>query len=183
MRAIDRLRQELASGASGSFGSTPHQEYEDSHARVRAPGEGEVDLSVYLKKKETPCDDPSETSLSERRGTAETADIVPDARTASRGPCTCCGQPVHWHDGLRNWFGDPVHLTCPPAVEAPATPYPDQRDSMAPPPDGPMQRAMAREMTKPRPASTITYAPVHIEQGGVEVWQAGPVPARGETEL
>ena len=33
---------------------------------------------------------------------------------ASRGPCVKCGQPVTWWNGLRNWFGELVHLVCPP---------------------------------------------------------------------
>ena len=35
-----------------------------------------------------------------------------DIKTASRGPCTHCGKPVVWHEGLRNWFGDLVHHAC-----------------------------------------------------------------------
>jgi hypothetical protein len=36
---------------------------------------------------------------------------------AERGPCYRCGHPVTWQNGLRNWFGDLVHLTCPEEFE------------------------------------------------------------------
>jgi hypothetical protein len=35
-----------------------------------------------------------------------------DIQTASRGPCYRCGEPVTWHDGMRNWFGKLVHHRC-----------------------------------------------------------------------
>jgi TubC N-terminal docking domain len=41
--------------------------------------------------------------------------------TSSRGPCVNCGEPVTWANGLRNSFGQLVHLTCPaPAPEGAA---------------------------------------------------------------
>jgi hypothetical protein len=30
----------------------------------------------------------------------------------SRGPCVHCDEPVTWHDGLRNWFGELTHHRC-----------------------------------------------------------------------
>ena len=38
---------------------------------------------------------------------------VLDWQTAPRGPCIHCGRPVDRLNGLRNWFGELVHLRCP----------------------------------------------------------------------
>jgi hypothetical protein len=40
-----------------------------------------------------------------------TAEVV-EIASASRGPCTYCGEPVTWRDGLRNWFGQLTHHRC-----------------------------------------------------------------------
>jgi hypothetical protein len=38
--------------------------------------------------------------------------------TGIRGPCIRCGEPVTWSNGLRDWFAELVHITCPaPAPE------------------------------------------------------------------
>ena len=43
--------------------------------------------------------------------TTELPDTVPEWE--SIGLCVNCGQPVTRINGLRNWFGQPVHLCCP----------------------------------------------------------------------
>ena len=48
----------------------------------------------------------------------------------SRGPCTHRANPVTRSNGLRNWFGDLVHLRCP---ELPPVPEPEQFEEVGEP--------------------------------------------------
>jgi hypothetical protein len=41
-----------------------------------------------------------------------------EQETASRGACVHCGEIVTWTNGLRNWFGELVHLSCSEAGHA-----------------------------------------------------------------
>jgi hypothetical protein len=55
---------------------------------------------------------PAELRAQIRQHKAELVELLAPVRSA-RGPCVNCGAPVTWTNGLRNWFGELVHLRCP----------------------------------------------------------------------
>jgi hypothetical protein len=64
------------------------------------------------EKREEESQRDRESEAAKAAKVAKAGEVVVDARTASRGPCYRCGQPVHRYDGLRNWFGELVHHRC-----------------------------------------------------------------------
>jgi hypothetical protein len=105
MKALDRLRQKIGDQNCGTYGSSSREESADSLARAGRARKEEEEVTNSLLYKDIPQDGSVRKTLSP--GSERT-----DISAKSRGPCSRCGQPVTWHDGLRNWFGDLVHHAC-----------------------------------------------------------------------
>jgi hypothetical protein len=116
MKALDRLRNKTAAQQgfgteNPSFGTAPLGASPDSRepprprARRRVEEEEESTNSLIFHNSDD-SEPGSKISIQAKNG----GDI--SAKTP-RGPCARCGQPVTWTNGLRNWFGEEVHLSCP----------------------------------------------------------------------
>jgi hypothetical protein len=87
---------QTAAGAPETSKTAPLQK--DSHG-----------CTEVVREKETQRDRESNPAIP---ATVATPGTVLDIRSASRGPCIHCGEPVTWQDGLKNWFGELVHRRC-----------------------------------------------------------------------
>jgi hypothetical protein len=111
MKTLENLRQQLRKTGSGGFVSAPEAEYADSRARPGRARKEEEEVTNSLLYKDFAQGEPGRESypLGPRRT---------DNTDKTRGPCIRCKNPVTRANGFRNWFGQPVHLTCPHAAQS-----------------------------------------------------------------